>query len=318
MLDLCPFTDFQSAAAAVLTHLHQRLGFCLWMVTRAESEDWIVLQARDSGYGIREQDIFRWVETFCYQMVQGHGPRIAPRPADIPVYRTAPIGARLPIGAYVGVPLVRGDGTLFGTLCGLHPTPLAEAIVGALPEVEMLARLLSSILETELKAVTEARRAERAEMEALTDPLTGLWNRRAWDKLLDAEEARCRRYGHAACVISIDLDGLKRVNDLEGHAMGDVLLRKAARVLQATTRSQDVVARLGGDEFAVLAVECDAPAAELFLQRLQGQLAAEKVEASLGVVLRNPAAGLFCAWEEADRAMYEAKRNRKSKALAGG
>jgi diguanylate cyclase len=71
-------------------------------------------------------------------------------------------------------------------------------------------------------------RFERAELDSLTDPLTGVGNRRAWDRLLDAEEARCRRYGSPASLVAIDLDELKQVNDADGHLAGDRLLRRAA------------------------------------------------------------------------------------------
>lgn len=317
MLDLSPFADFASAAAAVLAHLHRQLGFDLLMVTRTDSANWIVFQTGDPGHGPPADEVFRRLESFCFRMARGQGPRIACQSAGVPAYQTAPPGVHFPIAAYVAVPLVRSDGTLFGTLCGIHPVPLPETILDELPTVETLARLLATIMETEGKILTEIARAERAELEALTDDLTGLWNRRAWDRLLAAEESRCGRTGGRACVISIDLDDLKQVNDREGHACGDDLLRTTAHILRAATRSQDVVARLGGDEFAVLAVECDTASAEGLLERLREQLAGASVAASLGLVHRNPAAGLHKAWEEADQAMYRSKRNRKKQWAVG-
>ena len=129
-----------------------------------------------------------------------------------------------------------------------------------LPLVELMARLLMTIIKNELKANEEFRRAERASAEAMTDGLTGLYNRRGWDQLVAAEDKRCQRYGHPASVLSIDLDNLKSINDNQGHAEGDCLLRSAAEVLKTVTRDADIVARLGGDEFSVLAVECDPQA----------------------------------------------------------
>jgi diguanylate cyclase (GGDEF)-like protein len=203
------------------------------------------------------------------------------------------------------MPLVRGDGSLFGTLCAIDPSPQPDQIANQQPTIELLARMLSTILEADLKAISEARCAERARFEALVDPLTELWNRRAWEQLMAAEEARCHRYGHPACVVSIDLDGFKKVNDTKGHLWGDELLRKTARALRAATRNHDVVARLGGDEFSVLAVECDDACSLLLLQRLEKALEAEKVKASLGLAHRNPSFGLEHSWHEADQAMYQ-------------
>ena len=182
------------------------------------------------------------------------------------------------------------------------------------PAIELFGRLLSDVLEQELRAETAVRRAERAEAEAYGDELTGLYNRRGWDRLLAIEEARCRRYGHPACVLSVDADGLKRVNDAFGHAAGDDLLRRLATALREATRSQDVVARVGGDEFAVLAVECRLEAAEALAARIEERLLVAGVSASVGVGARDPARGLVQTWQAADDRMYERKRLRRRSA----
>jgi diguanylate cyclase (GGDEF)-like protein len=308
MFPLDQFPDFASAAQGVLRHLHNRLGFDLWMVTRTEGEDWIVLNAEDHGYGVTDGTVFRWADSFCAHMVEGRGPRIAPRSDVIPVYADAPIGRQVKIGAYVGVPLTREDGSLFGTLCAIHPAPQPAAIKAEQPLVELLSSLLSTILTAELRTAEEARRAERAQAEALTDPLTGLYNRRGWDQLLAAEEERCRRFGHPACILSIDLDDLKSVNDSQGHAAGDDLLRCCGEALRSSLRQQDIAARLGGDEFAVLCVECDPVSLRPLVERLRAALAEHTVQASLGCASRHPALGLIQALHQADEAMYAEKR----------
>lgn len=160
MPDTEPLLDFVSASRAVLKHLHHHLGFDLWMVTRKEQEDWIVLQTEDHGYGVKEGTVFRWADSFCSQMVLGRGPRIAPRSEEIPAYATAPIGRQVTIGSYVGVPLMGPDGSLFGTLCAIHPAPQPPIVASELPLVELLARLLSSILSSDLKMAEQARQAE--------------------------------------------------------------------------------------------------------------------------------------------------------------
>ncbi len=304
--------NFEAASHAVLSFLHQRLGFNLWMVTRTEADDWIVLQSEDHGYGVKEGSVFRWTDSFCSQMVLGRGPRVAPCSQEVPAYAAAPIGRQVPIGAYVGVPLTHRDGTLFGTLCAIDPSPQPSTIVSELPMIELLAQLLSTVLEAELKVAEQVRRAERAEADALTDGLTGLYNRRAWDQLLATEEGRCRRYGHPATVVAVDLDGLKEVNDNLGHAQGDELIRRAADALRRTFRDQDVVARVGGDEFLVLAVECDAVGARSLMTRVEAAFSASDVEASLGIAVRDPRLGLTHAVEQADEAMYCCKRTHRT------
>jgi len=97
------------------------------------------------------------------------------------------------------------------------------------------------------------RRRERAlEDVALRDDLTGLYNRRGWFLLADHELERARRAGTSRVLLFVDLDGLKRVNDVLGHREGDRAIADAADVLTAATRSSDLVGRLGGDEFVVL------------------------------------------------------------------
>jgi diguanylate cyclase len=303
--------DFTSAAHDVLHFLRDRFGFALWMVTRTEDDDWIVLAAEDHGYGVKEGRVFSWADSFCSRMVDGVGPRIAAHADLIPAYATAPIGQQIKIGAYIGVPLKRSDGSLFGTLCAIDPSPQAELIAGEQALIELLADLLSSLLDTELNAADAVRRTERAEAEATRDALTSLYNRRGWDQLLANEEDRCSRYGHPACVISIDLDELKLVNDTHGHIAGDQLLVRTGRALLEATRSSDVVARLGGDEFAVLGVEYTALATESLVKKLRDCLNAAGVKAQIGVAMRRPERGLLSAYQEADAEMYKAKKSRK-------
>ena len=309
MIDLAHH-DFDSAARAVIAFLHHRLGFGLWMVTRTEGDDWIVLQSEDHGYNVAPGTVFRWADSFCSRMVQGQGPRVAPDSTQVPAYAAAPIGRQVPIGSYIGAPLYKEDGSLFGTLCAIDPERQPAAIAQEQELVELLASLLSAILQAELKATEAVRRSERLEVEAYTDPMTTLYNRRAWECLLAREEERCRRYGHPAYVIAVDLDELKRVNDTLGHAAGDELIIRAAGALRQAAREADVVARIGGDEFAILAVECDRAGADAIVARLRAALAAASVSASIGMAARAQVGGLEAAEAMADRRMYEEKRSR--------
>jgi diguanylate cyclase (GGDEF)-like protein len=280
------------------------------MVTRTLGEDWIVLQSEDHGYNVKDGHVFRWADSFCSRMVQGLGPKIAPRPNEIPVYASAPIAAQVKIGAYVGIPLRGPDGSLFGTLCAIDPVNKPDSITEEQELVEVLGAMLGTLVHTEMRLADQVRRAEKAEAEALTDSLTGLFNRRGWGQLLAGEEERCRRHGHAASVFVIDLDSLKEVNDTRGHFAGDQLIARAASALKQVSRSQDIAARTGGDEFALLATECDREATDLVERRLRTALADAGVAASIGWGSRHPSRGLTDAWEIADRAMYAVKKSR--------
>lgn len=311
ILDTQSFLNFDAAAREVLSFLHQKIGFDLWLVTRVEGENWIVLKADDHGYGIKEGTVCRWTDSLCSQMVEGNGPHISPQLDIIPAYANAPVRKQLAIGAYVGVPLIHENGALFGTLCAIHPTSLSESITAELPLIQLLAKLLGSLLTADLKASEQARYAEQAQAEALSDALTGLYNRRGWELLLANEEKRCLQYGHSACIVALDLDGLKQVNDTEGHAKGDELICKASRIFQQVVRKQDVVARIGGDEFAILCVECNLTGGEALVERIKAAFSLSQVNASWGIAVRQPEQGLLQAWEDADQAMYACKRKGK-------
>ena len=302
------FQNFQSARRATLAFLHQRFGFSLWMVTRTEGNDWIVLQSEDHGYGVKPGAVFQWADSFCSEMIKGNGPRVAPDSGQVMAYRNAAIGRLVPIQAYVGVPLHHSDGSLFGTLCAIDPVCQPVTLVAEQPLIELLAGMLSTLLQWELKAGYEERRNERLALEASTDVLTGLSNRRAWNNFLASEEERCSRYGHPAAVLVVDLDGLKEVNDSLGHAAGDLMLERAAKALRKAARETDLVSRLGGDEFGILAIECDHAGAQTLLRRARAALQEDGVSASIGMAMRAPGTGLQVAWEQADMAMYEAKR----------
>ena len=77
------FKKFEEAGQIVLKFLYQRFGFNLWMITRAEGDDWIVLQSEDNGYNVKPGQVFRWADSFCSHMVKGKAPTIAPRSEDI-------------------------------------------------------------------------------------------------------------------------------------------------------------------------------------------------------------------------------------------
>ncbi|HEX7639571.1 MAG TPA: sensor domain-containing diguanylate cyclase [Burkholderiaceae bacterium] len=299
--------DFAGASREVLAFLHERIGMDLWMVTRADDPDHVVLSADDHGYGVRAGDVFRWADSLCSRMVRGEGPRVAPRVAEVPAYAEQSASARLPVGAYVGVPLVDADGAVFGTLCGLHPRPMPETLLHEQPMVEVFADMLSGLLRAELESTALSREAEAARSEALTDPLTGLANARGWDSALAIEEERCRRYGATACVLAMELDGMISPHaSPEARAAYDAVLVRAAQALRQTVRRPDTVARLEDDRFVVLGVECTTAEAMALLRRLEQALQSVELSAALGMAMRHRSGGgLVDTFERAVAAMEE-------------
>jgi diguanylate cyclase (GGDEF)-like protein len=159
-------------------------------------------------------------------------------------------------------------------------------------------------------------RSSRQELERLsvTDPLTGLNNRRRMMEVLDNEVRRSRRLDHTFAVLMGDVDRFKQYNDDHGHPAGDEVLRHVARVMSEATRDVDFVARYGGEEFFVLLPELNADGAAEVAERIRERLAAdpmlgEEVTVSFGVA-EFPANGdtaetLISA---ADSVLYQAKK----------
>jgi len=107
---------------------------------------------------------------------------------------------------------------------------------------------------------------------ALTDPLTGVLNRRGFTDAAERELERARRYQHPLALAFVDVRGLKAVNDSQGHVAGDQLLRKVAAVLKESARTHDLVGRIGGDELAVVLAEQSVTGAAAMARRVRAQI----------------------------------------------
>jgi diguanylate cyclase (GGDEF)-like protein len=161
-------------------------------------------------------------------------------------------------------------------------------------------------LAQDRQARVEARAAQ-VRKQGLRDPMTNVLNRRGWDTEVQVAERTCRSENANACVLVIDLDGLKVVNDTHGHAAGDAYIRRAAGALRRAARRGDALARVGGDEFAYLVVGCDEDDARAVVARFEDSLRQSKISASVGYAMRGRRS-LVEAFGEADQAMYQRKR----------
>ena len=164
----------------------------------------------------------------------------------------------------------------------------------------------------------QRRAMARAVEQARTDPLTSLFNRAQLYVTLEQEVSRTRRSDRGFCVLMMDLDGLKAINDSGGHMRGDEVLRALGSVIRASIRTADSAYRYGGDEFVVLLPETDIVGAFVVAEKIRG--GAEEVgmamsgpepvtSVSIGLV-SHPEDGLSAEelMSAADRAMYQAKR----------
>jgi diguanylate cyclase (GGDEF)-like protein len=169
------------------------------------------------------------------------------------------------------------------------------------------------------RALTQAARLlDAAQHDANHDALTGLANRTLFRQMVHQQLALAQRNATDLCVLYIDLDGFKGVNDTHGHAAGDALLKQVAQRLLQGVRAGDVVARLGGDEFAVALTQPGPRGPAKVARKLIESLCVPFVighisldlSASIGGAIYSPAAANSCdaLLEQADAAMYQAKQ----------
>ncbi|TMF50636.1 MAG: GGDEF domain-containing protein [Chloroflexi bacterium] len=163
-------------------------------------------------------------------------------------------------------------------------------------------------------------RARQFANEARTDHLTGLANRREFERVMEREVALAERHSRRLSLMMIDLDNLKRINDRLGHSAGDAALRLVAQQLQRVVRASDVCARVGGDEFAVAMPETDIDRARDVAIRLRRAVdhaalsmrPAGQVDVSVGISAWRAGQDWQAVYQAADSDLYEDKRRRKT------
>jgi diguanylate cyclase (GGDEF)-like protein len=228
-------------------------------------------------------------------------------------------GASGPRGS-VSVPLFRRDGHSHGRLCALF-TDTHAANDGALTLLRLAGRLYMDIVSAREEHMAE----EHWKHQALHDPLTGLPNRLLLRDRLQQALAAAHRDRHPVALLLLDLDAFKAVNDTFGHRSGDALLRQVGSRLRRPLRQSDTVARLGGDEFVIILPDVgQAGAIQVARKLLRGLRRpfdlgdrSTGMWASIGIAVY-PEDGASPAelLEQADAAMYRAKRREGGYALA--
>jgi diguanylate cyclase (GGDEF)-like protein len=181
----------------------------------------------------------------------------------------------------------------------------------------LLAEALDAAAEAERSLTLQKARIRLLEGLTVTDELTGLLNRRGFDLELQRTLARAQRLGEEGLLVLCDLDRFKAVNDRHGHPAGDRLLQGMAAALRARTRRSDAVARVGGDEFAILLTHTTPERARARWREmehgLQGrtirwQTAEIPIRASFGSAPYGPRSDAANLFNQADRALYRAKK----------
>lgn len=319
--------DLESLTRPLLEMLETVTGLESTYLTQIDLEQSAqhILYARNSAaLQIPEGVSVDWSDTLCRRALDEgrlYAADVADRWGDSAAARA------MGIRTYMSSPVRTSSGSLYGTLCGASAEhkPL---VTGSEHLIAFFARLIAEHVEREQLLQQLQQANNELSRQALSDPLTGLPNRRALMLELHRLFSLLKRTGHPLLISFIDLDGFKAINDTHGHDAGDLLLQTMAQQLAGALRSGDLLARVGGDEFVAVGMgplsgeETVEAAVHCFQRRLFEQsqvqlpLASQVLNypgASVGVVAVDPASiSIDDALRQADACMYAVKRQRRT------
>lgn len=165
---------------------------------------------------------------------------------------------------------------------------------------------------------------EKLEYLATRDSLTGLVNRRYFEEQAAHEIVRIKRYGGNSCLLLLDIDNFKEINDKYGHPTGDKVLQNLASVLRTQLRKADLIARIGGEEFAIILINTDDEAGNIVAEKLRCIIENDSfivdnkvfnITVSIGITLiDNNVDSYEEVYKRADKALYTAKAEGKNRA----
>lgn len=231
------------------------------------------------------------------------------------------------VGFYVGCPVRASNGMPVGTLCAIDTRPRELTT-----EQIMVLRDLGAMIETELKVSSLSQTQQdlteqlgTANMLAMVDPLTRLWNRAGIYNLLEKEWSEAIRHGKSLTVVMADIDHFKKINDTYGHDGGDTVLRCVSKIFLEELRTEDVIGRVGGEEFLIILTDCDADKAADVVERLRKSMEQRNITLceknkinitmSFGVASANPQEDMdyLKLIKSADEALYRAKNQGRNR-----
>ena len=191
-----------------------------------------------------------------------------------------------------------------------------EIILTPIEKLELSARIEILLRARRLSLITQKM--------AITDPLTGLYNRRHFFVITEREICKVKRNGGSITCLMMDIDHFKRVNDTYGHTIGDIVLKEVARRIKSCLRDFDIVARYGGEEFVAIIVDSNLSIGQKIAERIRQRVSEKPIELknniklpvsiSIGVSSQKaPDIDLDSLLQSADKNLYKAKESGRNK-----
>ena len=274
-----PDTNFSRAAQRVLDHLSSASGLSTWAVCRIDHEGSHTLAVVDPTATVQAHETLH-----------------------------SPLGGRA--ATRVSAPITFPDGQPFGELIGFAAEHGIPSVDDANAHARVFGTVLGALASAEVTMCNERRAVEVR--DGLSDPLTGLATRQGWEQRLRRDERFCREFGEPAAVLLIELDDLKRSNELHGHSAGDEQLRVAGTVLREVLAGRHYGARITGDRLGALMIGVNEHEVGEFERVVRQALSTSDVSVSIGVARRTPEAGLAGAIAAAEAAIESAHTARAS------
>jgi diguanylate cyclase (GGDEF)-like protein len=246
--------------------------------------------------------------SFCQHVVANGAALVIEDAREDPVLCSNLAIADLDVIAYAGFPIFAPTGLVLGSLCASDAQPR----VWEAAQLEALADV-AALVASELERRDLVRRLA---IDARTDALTGMANRRDWDARLPNALRSAERLGHPVSVVLLDIDFFKSYNDRFGHPAGDAALRDIGDRWRAGTRDIDLLARLGGEEFGLVLPGCTVDEAIIVVERLRADMP-PGLTTSAGITEWASPHTADQIVAEADRALYRAKRDGRDRICVG-
>ena len=308
----CMSTQYKLSCRRILEFLRSELGLAGCFVYHNSDENGVVEFIAGNIAGVVEGDSNASLDSISYLVRSGGCNRIVPDCRQS-LYAEHGVFQELNPVAIVAMPLTNIDGTQESIVGGVSFEPNKTSLSGQRSLLEFCASQLDQVRTSFLQRLDDSLTIEMLTEQAYQDSMTGLFNRNGWEAAIAAAIANGFSKNVSVSVFVVDVNNLKALNDTQGHAAGDEVIRQVAKSLKKYFETQSgaphvqnesFVARTGGDEYMGLLYDCDDETALTVSASISEELLAKGVSVSVGFASCRSSRRLSTAIENADEAMY--------------